>query len=277
MTVAITSESRLLAADRAAPAGAARPLLPDAGVVRRGRGRGAGDVPARVAQPRHRSTERGLFRAWLYRSRRTCASTRCASKHAPADVDAFVRRGAVAAAVPRRAAGRGRRRPTSEPDAVAVDRETIELAFLAALQVLPPRQRAALIARDVLGWPAIETAALLETSVAAANSALQRARATMQGHLPSHRSDWSSPRADRGRARAAGGVHRRARAVRRRGRGGDRRAGPADHDAAEPDVASTGSTSIYPALQTRVRRGARRRLAAGARRWPTGCRRPRAT
>ena len=78
-----------------------------------------------------------------------------------------------------------------EPEGAAIRRETVELAYLAVIQLLPARQRAVLLLRDVQDYSAAETASILGLSVAAVTSALQRARATIASRVAARDADWS--------------------------------------------------------------------------------------
>ena len=129
---------------------------------------------------------RSTFRAWLYRiATNACLDELARRPRRPSGGEVPWLQpypDALLEAVPAEA---------GDPDAAAVEKETIELAFMVAIQHLPPQARAVLILRDVLGWPAKDAAALLGTSVAAVNSALQRARADMRAHLPERRLEWA--------------------------------------------------------------------------------------
>jgi RNA polymerase sigma-70 factor (ECF subfamily) len=131
---------------------------------------------------------RSALRSWLYRiATNVCLDMSGSSQRRarPMDLEtSSAANAAVGAALPEATwivpIPDGRVLPSGgDPADLAIARETIRLAFVAALQHLPPRQRAVLILREVLAWSANEVAELLETSVASVNSALQRARSTL--------------------------------------------------------------------------------------------------
>ena len=163
------------------------------------------DTLLRAWRSRMRFEGRSTFRAWLYRiATNACLDQlerrRLGSRVLPRDV--------VAAGDPRDEPPPPRDLPWLDPypdrllDGIAADdespatavvrKETIELSVLAAIQHLPPRRRAVLILRDVLGWTAKESADALEMTVASVNSTLQRARRALRTKLPEERLAWAS-------------------------------------------------------------------------------------
>jgi RNA polymerase sigma-70 factor (ECF subfamily) len=161
---------------------------------------------------RERYQERETLRAWLYRiaTNRCLNALRDSSRRPrkapefPFEVPEPTRRGEPLWLDPYPDALLERLAETSPgPEARYETREAVTLAFVAALQGLPPRQRAALVLRDVLGFRAAEAAAMLDSSAASVNSALQRARASLQARLPGEREGPPRPRSPRERERAA--------------------------------------------------------------------------
>ena len=154
------------------------------------------------------SFEGGAFRAWLYRiATNAClnalASRKSARRLLPDQL------GPASAPMPPGAPATeiawlepfpdsdltGIADDAPNPEARYTSREAVQLAFVAAIQQLPPRQRAALLLCDVLGWAAAEAATLIGGSTASINSALQRARETLTGHYPEGR-PLTTPRPD---------------------------------------------------------------------------------
>jgi RNA polymerase sigma-70 factor (ECF subfamily) len=148
------------------------------------------DTMVRAWRAIDRFDGRSSLRSWLYRiATNVCFDMLNSSKRraSPVDMSPTASPPVHASLGPQLAAGSwvepiddGRVAPeTSDPAEIAESRESIRLAFVAALQHLPAKQRAVLILRDVLRWKADEVAQLLEASVASVNSALQRARTTL--------------------------------------------------------------------------------------------------
>lgn len=134
---------------------------------------------------RHSFRGDSSMRSWLYR----IATNACLNR-----LELRARRSEVVGLAQ---AGPDSDRPLAElaahqvvPEMEVESKETVELALLTAIRHLPRRQRTVIFLRDVLGWPARDSAELMGTSVASANSALQRARASLRKHLPDQRLEW---------------------------------------------------------------------------------------
>ena len=169
----------------------------------------------RAWQGRHMYREAISFRAWLYRiATNTCLNVIAARKRDRTEPGPCPDE--LLTGIASEEAG---------PEARYAMRESVSLAFLTVLQVLPPRQRAVLLLRDVLAFRGAEVARLLETSVQAVNSSLQRARSTLRGSYsrPDARQSSEPPRALRPGLGGGG----------RRGPGGAAARGRSPHDAAE--------------------------------------------
>jgi RNA polymerase sigma-70 factor (TIGR02960 family) len=135
---------------------------------------------------------RAPFRAWLYRIATNVCLTSLAQRARRGEVTSVDRGNARDDSSGRQGGEQMRLDPYPDrlldelapsvpgPEVSVEQREGVELAFVAAVQLLPPRQRATLLLRDVIGYTAAEAATMLETSVAGINSALQRARATLE-------------------------------------------------------------------------------------------------
>jgi RNA polymerase sigma-70 factor (ECF subfamily) len=132
------------------------------------------DTLLRAWRALERFEPRVQFQTWLYRiATNACLDELERRPRRPEPLDPFPDQPSDEAAA-----------PIYDPAARYAIREGMELALLRAIQELPGRQRAVLIFRDVLGWTAPEVAEVLDSTVAAVNSALQRARATIDQHLP---------------------------------------------------------------------------------------------